>query len=248
MGSPVQTVSRAKTAIKSKLIMIICRDLEVISMGRVLALIGVFSSVLYMALIWWLVGDRISTLKSISLNEVGDFLAGAFGPLAILWLVLGFFQQGIELRQGTKALNLQTDELRGTMEQQVEMVKAYNKNLENYERSLDPILSLERGHSQEIEGEPHEVFDIFNYGPYCDSIKVHISDGNKIVDYDLEPLITGASRGFFLSDDFCDIVHVSVRYLRSNKSEGLQSFTLKRQYDEADEFYIIKKTPSRMSL
>jgi hypothetical protein len=30
-------------------------------------------------------------LKQLSLNELGDFLAGAFGPLALFWLVLGFF-------------------------------------------------------------------------------------------------------------------------------------------------------------
>ena len=31
-------------------------------------------------------------------NELGDFLAGTFAPVAFLWLVLGFFQQGAELR------------------------------------------------------------------------------------------------------------------------------------------------------
>lgn len=36
-------------------------------------------------------------IKPIELNQFGDFLAGAFGPLAIFWLVLGFFQQGQEL-------------------------------------------------------------------------------------------------------------------------------------------------------
>lgn len=46
------------------------------------------------------------------LNEVGDFLAGVFGPVAFLWLVLGFLQQGEELRQNTKALELQGNELK----------------------------------------------------------------------------------------------------------------------------------------
>ena len=93
-----------------------------ISMGRLLALTGIVLTALYGGFAWWLVGDRISTLQTMGLNEVGDFLAGAFGPLAILWLVLGFFQQGIELRQSTSALLLQADELKATVSQQKEMV------------------------------------------------------------------------------------------------------------------------------
>lgn len=91
-------------------------------MGRVLAITGIVLSVVYAVFAWWLVGDRIQTLQTMGLNEVGDFLAGAFGPVAILWLVLGFFQQGIELRQGTKALLLQANELQSSVEQQKEMV------------------------------------------------------------------------------------------------------------------------------
>ena len=34
----------------------------------------------------------IVELHELRLNELGDFLAGAFGPLALFWLVLGFFQ------------------------------------------------------------------------------------------------------------------------------------------------------------
>ncbi len=58
-------------------------------------------------------------------NEWGDFFAGASAPLAFLWLVIGYFQQGEELGQNTKALNqqeralqLQVDELKQSVEQQ----------------------------------------------------------------------------------------------------------------------------------
>lgn len=58
-------------------------------------------------------------------NEWGDFFAGASAPLAFLWLVIGYFQQGEELGQNTKALEqqeralrLQVDELRQSVEQQ----------------------------------------------------------------------------------------------------------------------------------
>lgn len=45
-------------------------------------------------------------------NEFGDFLAGVFGPLAFFWLVSGYLQQGVELRNNSKALMLQAEELR----------------------------------------------------------------------------------------------------------------------------------------
>lgn len=62
---------------------------------------------------------------NMSFNEWGDFFAGSFAPLAFLWLVIGYFQQGEELSQNTKALEqqekalrLQVDELRQSVEQQ----------------------------------------------------------------------------------------------------------------------------------
>lgn len=123
-------------------------------MGKALALIGIVFTLLYGVFSWWLIGDRVQTLQSMSLNEVGDFLAGAFGPVAILWLVLGFFQQGIELRQGTAALNLQGDELKNAVEQQRLLADVSLKTLEHerearceeairYRQSLRPILHLQ---------------------------------------------------------------------------------------------------------
>ena len=60
-------------------------------------------------------------------NEMGDALAGAASPLAFLWLVLGYLQQGEELRQNTAALNLQAKELRDSVEQQRALVEATNR-------------------------------------------------------------------------------------------------------------------------
>ena len=45
------------------------------------------------------------------LNEWGDFLAGAFGPVAFLWLVIGYLQQGKELSNSSDALKRQAEEL-----------------------------------------------------------------------------------------------------------------------------------------
>ncbi|MCH2496045.1 MAG: hypothetical protein MK104_03430 [Erythrobacter sp.] len=62
-------------------------------------------------------------------NEFGDMLAGVFAPLAFLWLVLGFLQQGKELQASVAALKLQGEELRNSVEQQRELVQATREGI-----------------------------------------------------------------------------------------------------------------------
>lgn len=64
-------------------------------------------------------------------NEFGDMLAGVFAPLAFLWLVLGFFQQGEELRASVAALELQGRELQNSVNQQRELVKVSREQMES---------------------------------------------------------------------------------------------------------------------
>lgn len=65
------------------------------------------------------------------LNEWGDFFAGFFAPLAFLWLVLGYLQQGEELRQSSEALRLQAAELKNSVEQQSQMVSISREQLKH---------------------------------------------------------------------------------------------------------------------
>jgi hypothetical protein len=71
-------------------------------------------------LVYW----KRATIPCLGLNEIGDFLAGVFGPVAFLWLVLGYFQQGRELRNSSQALKVQAAELRNSVDQQKELVVA----------------------------------------------------------------------------------------------------------------------------
>ena len=81
------------------------------------------ATVFYLFLLALFLGEKLADLGSLELNNFGDFLAGAFGPLAIFWLVLGFFQQGAELRNSTKSLDLQTRELKESVMQQKELAQ-----------------------------------------------------------------------------------------------------------------------------
>lgn len=106
-------------------------------MGRQLGLIGGLTTFLYIVLLGLLIWCRLDQLLVMPLNEIGDFLAGAFGPIAFLWLVLGFLQQGQELQQGTQALRLQAEELKRSVEQQTVMAGAATQQIEAQLKALE---------------------------------------------------------------------------------------------------------------
>lgn len=109
------------------------------------------------------------------LNEIGDFFAGAFAPLAFLWLVFGFYQQGrglkqnsealsiqvAELKQSTRALNLQVNEqkkLLKTTEKQIKINNEKNNFDQFYQKKqLQPFF-----HFSNIEVNSEYTDEIFN--------------------------------------------------------------------------------------
>jgi hypothetical protein len=82
---------------------------------------GIGITVVWLAVIvvFWIFGGLTSPS---SLNELGDFLAGAFAPIAFLWLILGYIQQGKQLDQNTKALEQQERALQLQIEEMRESV------------------------------------------------------------------------------------------------------------------------------
>ncbi|WP_223533635.1 hypothetical protein [Pseudomonas sp. GL-RE-20] len=108
--------------------------------------IGGALTLIYLVIVVVVTRGRADTLMTMPLNEVGDFLAGAFGPVAFLWLVFGFLQQGDELRQGTKALELQAFELKNSVEQQSIMAAAATQQIEAQRAALQLQLDeIDRG-------------------------------------------------------------------------------------------------------
>ena len=84
---------------------------------RRLPIIGLWLTALYLAgLVVYLTlqGQNPADLR---LNELGDFLGGVSSPLAFLWLVLGFFQQGREIRLSNQALHLQAAEMKRSVDE-----------------------------------------------------------------------------------------------------------------------------------
>ena len=92
--------------------------------------VGAAISIAYIvAMLAWAIAEH-SNVLAMTPNEFGDLLAGIFSPLAFFWLVLGFFQQGDELRASVAALKLQGEELRNSVKQQKALVEVSTRQLE----------------------------------------------------------------------------------------------------------------------
>jgi hypothetical protein len=137
-----------------------------------LALVLIYAAVEY---------DQFWEMKA---SEFGDFIAGVFGPLALLWVVLGYLQQGQELRYNRDALLLQARELNLSAKAQTDLVMVTNAQLEiDRERSDQerkevslrntPIIRIEamggNGHSS---GSWNYQFRVKNLGGMCQDIEV----------------------------------------------------------------------------
>ena len=82
-------------------------------------------SISYIVTILFLRGnDALELLRTGNLNELGDFLAGFFTPLAFGWLVYGYLLQSKELRLQREELSLTRNQLGKQTELLQEQVKA----------------------------------------------------------------------------------------------------------------------------
>lgn len=68
------------------------------------ALISFYYALIYIAFILILNGEGLIEHSPLSLNTIGDALAGFFAPIGAIWLIASFYQQGEELRLSVKAL------------------------------------------------------------------------------------------------------------------------------------------------
>lgn len=66
---------------------------------------------------------RWEEASALPLNNLGDLLAGVVAPIAFLWLAVGYFQQGEELRQNTAALIQQKRELERQVEETAKLAQ-----------------------------------------------------------------------------------------------------------------------------
>lgn len=86
---------------------------------------------------------NLEEFNSLKLNEKGDLLAGIFSPLAFLWLVYGYLQQGRELKQNSESLRLQATELKNSVEEQKKLIKIHEDDQKVQHEQAKPILEFD---------------------------------------------------------------------------------------------------------
>jgi hypothetical protein len=105
---------------------------------------GVLASILWIGIIAFIALHDPKAAMDMKPNEWGDFFAGLFAPVAFLWLVLGYLQQGEELQLSTRALHLQAEELKNSVEQQRELVEVTRQQVESEREALSLELVARR--------------------------------------------------------------------------------------------------------
>lgn len=129
-------------------------------MDQHLRRIGFGITAVYMLLVAKYSCLHYSDIISLTPENIGNFLGGVFGPLALAWLILGFYQQGIELKQNTEALRLQVQELAESVKQQTELVAVTREQV----HAADAALEFERKrYHKEIQPELKIVEDIRHF-------------------------------------------------------------------------------------
>jgi hypothetical protein len=139
--------------------------------------VGIWVTVLYLfALAIYTFLEREAVMK-LEPNTLGDALAGAASPLAFLWLVLGYLQQGEELRQNTEALRLQASELRASVEQQTKIAatsqlqfETYKDQLKQADEALNPRFVLRMHKADQDGANKHFKIEVRNVGAKCSAL------------------------------------------------------------------------------
>lgn len=194
---------------------------------------GVLMTLAYIGLFWWLFGAQISQISTLKPNELGDFLAGVFGPVALFWVVLGFFQQGLELRNSVETLKLQAEELKNSVEQQRELVKVSRDQIEldretisdqreKYLREINPVFVVSKAGGHDVSWGRMFRFSILNKGEIASDVNIIIiSDQFSPYEFRFPSIARGASeniepvfQGSGLKANECRL------YIRCSKRNG----------------------------
>lgn len=204
--------------------------------SRRLNKLGIALTVTYLLAVGVIALTHRDVMTALTPSEWGDYLSGVFGPVAFLWLVLGYFQQGDELRYSAEALWLQGEELRNSVEQQRALVEATREqvafekqNLESeqaeFRKRSQPILFVQYvGFQSHLQRSWNHTFNVENTGQECSDVKLIIGE-NLIT---RAPLLRrgesiGASENFD-SQELPEMMKIVIEYTDINGNRSRQSF------------------------
>ena len=196
----------------------------------------------YVASAFMVIGAKLDELVLLKLNEIGDLSAGIFGPVAFLWLVLGYIQQGRELRLSSEALRLQANELRESVKQQMELNYVTRQSLKNQNLGLEPAFHIlfQDITDEFYQGDHYESanFQLWNFGAHCEHIAVCVmsAQGAELIAYKYPLFTRDDRRPLSLLDTLYqgEVVELRISYVKLNGESGTQVFDLEK-IPECDE-------------
>lgn len=133
--------------------------------SRIPIFIGIAGSVLWIGLFAFYFFWKQTQLSTLAPNELGDFLAGTFAPLAFLWLVAGFFQQANELRN-------QIVELQRQVAATADLARAAISEEFRETRRSEPLFAVQHPSKVSMAMGTEWGFVIKNAGPPLTDLRV----------------------------------------------------------------------------
>lgn len=181
---------------------------------------------IYVGLVILVVAARFDELLALPLNSLADFSAGVFGPVAFLWLVLGYKQQGDELKASSAALEAQVGELRSSMELQRSIA-------EKQDRMLDPVLYVDYVNTLSSNDGVVNSFVLINRGDTCRRVEVTTGTIGGVnvphLHLDISVLAKDTQYPFSFAEVQPGVsVGIVISYQRLNGSKSRQGFSFFR--------------------
>ena len=98
-----------------------------------------------------------SSLEALRLNELGDFLAGLFAPIAFVWLVAAVWIQSAELKEQRVELALTREEMNHQRQVMTAQAEESRKQAEYIGKQTDILEAEER---RRLRQQADNVFDV----------------------------------------------------------------------------------------
>jgi hypothetical protein len=176
-----------------------------------------------------------AAMLQMSPHEFATFLSGAFAPLAFLWLVLGFRQQGDELQNSARALWLQGEELRNSVEQQRRLVEVSREQLaseyaersrldKEEERASQPLLMMPDIGWSSMGTVRNVRFIVVSAGPTCSDVRLWVGSSQLAAMHTLSEGQRIETEVTYSTPDNIEPIDVRVTYTDRRGNHRAQSF------------------------
>lgn len=177
--------------------------------------------------------------KAMSPNEMGDFAAGFFAPLAFFWLVLGYAQQGEELIKNNEEMRRQYEEMKKSAEQAEIQARSISANELHARRDvfvqLKPLIEARIevicGKIAEIYKENMEIFT------FRETKELQSSYLCRLILQDLGNSLTGTNLDVMTSNllkDLYEKLHANITFLFHEACQSQENGGILTLYSDAE--------------